>query len=61
MVPMWMFSVALACGNCGGSDPAGCDIVVNATPLGMSDGDLLPMDVSRIDPAAFVGEVVMRE
>lgn len=45
----------------GGNDPAGYDIVVNATPLGMSDGDPLPMDVARIDPATFVGEVVMRQ
>lgn len=45
----------------GGNDPAGYDIVVNATPLGMADGDPLPMDVTRIDPATFVGEVVMRE
>ncbi|MFM8769693.1 MAG: shikimate dehydrogenase family protein [Rubrivivax sp.] len=45
----------------GSSDPAGHDIVVNATPLGMEPGDPLPMDVSRISPEAFVGEVVMRE
>ncbi|OCW55970.1 shikimate dehydrogenase family protein [Hoeflea olei] len=42
-------------------DPAGWDIVVNATPLGMTDGDPLPVDVNRIDPAAFVGEVVMKQ
>jgi shikimate dehydrogenase len=40
-------------------DPAGCDLVVNATPMGMNDGDELPLDVSRIAPEAFVGEVVM--
>jgi shikimate dehydrogenase len=44
----------------GSNDPAGCDIVVNATPLGMNDGDQLPVDVSRIAPQAFVGEVVMK-
>jgi shikimate dehydrogenase len=44
----------------GSSDPAGYDVVVNATPLGMNDGDPLPMDVSRISPATFVGEVVMK-
>ena len=43
------------------NDPAGFDIVVNATPLGMNDGDPMPMDVSRIAPAAFVGEVVMKQ
>lgn len=45
----------------GSKDPAGHDIVVNATPLGMNDGDPLPMDVDRIDPTAFVGEVVMKQ
>ena len=41
------------------NDPAGYDVVVNATPMGMNDGDELPMDVSRIAPTTFVGEVVM--
>jgi len=44
-----------------GSDPAGYDLVVNATPLGMKPGDPLPFDVARLAPATFVGEVVMRE
>jgi len=44
----------------GSNDPAGFDIVVNATPLGMGDGDALPIDVARIAPTTFVGEVVMR-
>ena len=44
----------------GSNDPAGCDLVVNCTPMGMNDGDPLPMDVARISPSAFVGEVVMR-
>jgi shikimate dehydrogenase len=46
--------------NTGSKDPAGYDLVVNATPLGMKDGDPLPMEVSRIDPSTFVGEVVMK-
>lgn len=37
----------------------GWDIIVNATPLGMNDGDPLPMDISGIAPSTFVGEVVM--
>ena len=45
----------------GSKDPAGCDVVVNATPLGMKDGDPLPIDVSRIAVGTFVGEVVMKE
>ena len=44
----------------GNNDPAGFDIVVNATPMGMNEGDPMPMDVSRIAPTAFVGEVVMK-
>jgi shikimate dehydrogenase len=45
----------------GSSDPQGYDLVVNATPLGMEDGDPLPMDVDRISPDTFVGEVVMKQ
>ena len=44
----------------GSNDPAGFDLVVNATPLGMNPGDPLPLDVSRLAPTTFVGEVVMR-
>jgi shikimate dehydrogenase len=45
----------------GSNDPAGWDIVVNATPLGMNPGDPMPVDVSRIVPGTFVGEVVMKQ
>ncbi len=44
----------------GSNDPAGHDIAVNATPMGMEPGDPLPMDVARLAPSTFVGEVVMR-
>ena len=44
----------------GSNDPAGMDLVVNATPLGMNTGDPLPVDISRLDAGTFVGEVVMR-
>ena len=44
----------------GSPDPAGFDLVVNATPLGMKAGDPLPFDIDRIAPDAFVGEVVMK-
>jgi len=43
----------------GSLDPTGFDIVVNATPLGMRRGDPLPIDVDRISPSTFVGEVVL--
>jgi len=45
----------------GVDDPDGYDIVVNATPLGMREDDPLPMDVDRIRPGTFVGEVVMTQ
>jgi len=44
----------------GSKDPAGFDVVVNATPLGMKDTDPLPFDVDRIAADTFVGEVVMK-
>jgi shikimate dehydrogenase len=44
----------------GSSDPAGFDVVVNATPMGMNQGDPMPMDVDRLDARTFVGEVVMK-
>jgi shikimate dehydrogenase len=43
----------------GSRDAAGYDLVVNGTPLGMP-GDPLPMDITRLAPATFVGEVVMK-
>ena len=45
----------------GSGDPAGHDIVVNATPLGMNEGDPLPVDMDRVAPSTFVGEVVMKQ
>ncbi len=45
----------------GSTDPDGYDVVVNATPLGMNEGDPLPLDMSRVDPGTFVGEVVMKQ
>ena len=45
----------------GSNDPDGFDVVVNATPLGMNPGEPLPVDVDRIRPGAFVGEVVMAQ
>ena len=44
----------------GSNDPAGFDLVVNGTPMGMNEGDPMPMDVSRIAATTFVGEVVMK-
>jgi shikimate dehydrogenase len=46
--------------SAGSADPTGYDLVVNATPLGMNEGDPLPIDMSRVAPTTFVGEVVMK-
>lgn len=39
---------------------AGFELVVNATPLGMADGDALPFDPAPLAPGAVVGDVVLR-
>jgi shikimate dehydrogenase len=44
----------------GSNDPKGFDVAVNATPLGTYPGDPMPLDVSRLDPPTFVGEVVLK-
>ncbi len=43
------------------NNPAGYDLVVNGTPLGMKPNDPLPFDVGRLDAKTFVGEVVMKQ
>ena len=45
----------------GSDDLAGFDIIVNATPIGMKDGDPLPFEMERISSKMFVGEVVMKQ
>jgi shikimate dehydrogenase len=44
----------------GPPDVKGKDLVVNATPMGMKDGDPLPFDVGQLASSTFVGEVVMK-
>ena len=39
-------------------DPTGCNIVCNATPLGMVDGDTLPVAADLLTPVMFVGDVI---
>jgi len=43
----------------GSKDPDGYDLIVNATPIGMNDDDPLPVDVDRIAPGSYVGDVVL--
>jgi shikimate dehydrogenase len=41
-------------------DPAGFDLVVNATPLGLKAGDPMPFDVARLDPGTAVVDILMK-
>ena len=51
-----------ALGQCrvvaGSSDPTGFDIAINATPIGMKEGDPHPIDSSHFTPDMFVGCVI---
>ncbi|MCV7014170.1 shikimate dehydrogenase [Mycolicibacterium madagascariense] len=42
----------------GGPDPTDCDMVCNATPMGMSADDPLPIDTDALAPSMFVGDVI---
>lgn len=42
----------------GSADPSGYDLACNATPMGMTPGDPLPLQVDRLDAGAAVGDVV---
>jgi shikimate dehydrogenase len=42
----------------GPPDPTGCDLVCNATPMGMEDGDPLPVDAALLRSSMFVGDVI---
>jgi shikimate dehydrogenase len=44
----------------GATDPAGFDMAINATPLGMKPDDPMPFDISRLSPGTLVGEVVLK-
>lgn len=43
----------------GTTDPAGHDIVINGTSLGMKPGDPLPLDAAGLAPGMIVAEVIM--
>jgi shikimate dehydrogenase len=40
-------------------DPAGADLVVNATSLGLRDGDPPPFDLDRLETRQVVAEIIM--
>lgn len=50
----------VGCGRvtAGPPDPTGCDMVCNATPLGMAEGDPLPVAADLLTPSMFVGDVI---
>ena len=43
-----------------GADPSGVDLVANATPLGMREGDPFPVDVAKLPAGQFVADVVTK-
>jgi len=42
------------------ADPAGYDLVINGTSVGLSDGDPLPCDVARMAPHAALFDILLR-
>lgn len=46
--------------NAGEATVNGIDILINATPMGMADGDPLPMKLGKLDPAFVVADVVVK-
>lgn len=46
--------------HAGPADPAGHDIIINATPLGMSPGDPMPIQAERLSPTMVVVDNVTR-
>jgi shikimate dehydrogenase len=45
--------------SAGPPDPAGHDLVINATSLGMEPGDPLPVQAERLEPGTVVCDIVM--
>ena len=44
--------------SAGPPDPTGCDLVCNATPMGMGENDPLPVDAALLRSSMFVGDVI---
>jgi shikimate dehydrogenase len=44
----------------GTDNPAGHDLVVNATSLGMASNDPLPLNVELLTPDQLVAEIIMK-
>ena len=44
--------------SAGPPDPTGCDVIVNATPMGLSQKDPLPVGAELLHSSMFVGDVI---
>ena len=44
--------------SAGPPDPTGCDLVCNATPMGMEENDPLPVNAALLTSSMFVGDVI---
>src|SRR5947207_3081100 len=42
----------------GAPDPHGCEIVINATPIGMRPDDPMPLDPNRLEPGSIVVDII---
>jgi shikimate dehydrogenase len=42
----------------GAPDPRGCEIVINATALGMKPTDAMPVDPDRLEPGSIVVDII---
>ncbi len=51
-------SLGLGRVSAGNSDPSGFDLCINATPIGMKDGDPHPIDSTKFTAQQFVGCVI---
>lgn len=44
--------------SAGRANPAGCDLVFNATPMGLAESDPLPVPAELLKSSMFVGDVI---
>ena len=54
------FIVSAAFNPAASNDPAGFDLVINASPLGLNADDPLPIDVARLDADTVVVDILMK-
>ena len=43
-----------------GPDPAGSDLVINASPMGLKASDAMPVDPGRLAPGTLVADIIMK-